>query len=75
MWQDQVDINRHFDHLSKIGDSFTYQEVIYQISGIGHTHIICSNISHDGDDLFLSKKDFLKKFKGVNYENKTILCL
>ena len=74
MWQEQAIINSNFEKNFKIGYNFTDGEMEYQICGIGYTHLICSNESHLGNDLFISKIEFLKKYLGVNYESKTRIC-
>jgi len=75
MWQLQVEINKSFNNNFKIEDIFQYNGSKYKIAGIGHTHIICSNESHFSEDLFISKKDFLKEYCGVDYENKIRICI
>lgn len=69
MWQTQVDINRHFEDNFKIGDTFKHREVTYKISGMGHTHVICSNESCYGVDQVFSKKYFLRNKIGVSNES------
>jgi len=62
MWQKQVDINRCFNEHFKLNYCFKYKECVYRISGIGYTHVICTNDSLTGVDTIFSKKLFLKKF-------------
>jgi len=61
MWQNQVDTNRCFEANFKIGDTFEHREVTYKISGMGHTHVVCTNESCYGIDKIFSKKDLLRK--------------
>ena len=56
MWQEQISINDSFNKNYKLNDSFSYERMSYFISGIGHTHIVCTDKKFMGEDIIFSKK-------------------
>ncbi len=74
MWQNQAHLNIIFSNTFDIGFSFIKDEIAYNISGIGYTHVLCTRENYIGEDLFISKEDLLKNINGRVYESKKRVC-